>query len=83
MLAQELAVSIYVKIKIVEIMSYSPNQTHLFCHALFSLLTLVGRVLSFFIITYSSVQWKRINCKHSDRWQHLSQLEASAFFSLQ
>ncbi len=24
--------------------------------------------------------WKRINCKQSDRWQHLSQLKASAFF---
>ncbi len=30
-----------------------------------------------------STQWKGINCKQSTRWQHLSQLKASAFFSLQ
>ncbi len=29
------------------------------------------------------VQWKRISCKHSTRWQHLSRLKVSAFFSLQ
>ncbi len=29
------------------------------------------------------VKWKRISCKQSARWQHLSQLKASAFFSLQ
>ncbi len=29
------------------------------------------------------IQWKGINCKQSTRWQHLSQLKASAFFSLQ
>ncbi len=29
------------------------------------------------------LQWKGINCKQSTRWQHLSQLKASAFFSLQ
>jgi hypothetical protein len=28
-------------------------------------------------------QWKSINCKQSTRWQHLSRLKASAFFSLQ
>ncbi len=28
-------------------------------------------------------QWMRINCKQSYRWQHLSQLKASAFFSMQ
>ncbi len=28
-------------------------------------------------------QWKGINCKQSTRWQHLSRLKASAFFSLQ
>jgi len=28
-------------------------------------------------------QWKRISCKQNARWQHLSQLKASAFFSLQ
>jgi hypothetical protein len=27
-------------------------------------------------------QWKGINCKQITRWQHLSQLKASAFFSL-
>ncbi len=29
------------------------------------------------------IQWKRINHKQSIRWQHLSRLKASAFFSLQ
>jgi len=29
------------------------------------------------------MQWKGINHKQSTRWQHLSQLKASAFFSLQ
>jgi hypothetical protein len=29
------------------------------------------------------VQWKGINCKQSTRWQHISRLKASAFFSLQ
>ncbi len=33
-----------------------------------------------FIITY---EWKGINRKQSTRWQHLSRLKASAFFSLQ
>jgi hypothetical protein len=28
-------------------------------------------------------QWKGINCKQITRWQHLSWLKASAFFSLQ
>ncbi len=28
-------------------------------------------------------QWKRISCKQIARWQHLAQLKASAFFSLQ
>jgi hypothetical protein len=28
-------------------------------------------------------QWKRISHKQSARWQHLSQLKASAFFCLQ
>ncbi len=27
-------------------------------------------------------KWKGINCKQSTRWQHLSRLKASAFFSL-
>jgi len=27
-------------------------------------------------------QWKRISCKQNARWQHLSQLKASAFFCL-
>jgi hypothetical protein len=30
-----------------------------------------------------SLQWKGINRKQSTRWQHLSRLKASAFFSLQ
>jgi hypothetical protein len=30
----------------------------------------------------SSIQLKRINCKQNAKWQHLSQLKASAFFSL-
>jgi hypothetical protein len=25
-------------------------------------------------------KWKRINCKQSARWQHVSQLKARAFF---
>jgi len=29
-----------------------------------------------------NVQWKGINRKQSTRWQHLSRLKASAFFSL-
>ncbi len=29
------------------------------------------------------LQWKGINRKQSTRWQHLSRLKASAFFSLQ
>ncbi len=29
------------------------------------------------------LKWKRINCKQSARWQHLSWLKACAFFSLQ
>ncbi len=28
-------------------------------------------------------EWKGINCKQIARWQHLSRLKASAFFSLQ
>ncbi len=28
-------------------------------------------------------QWKRISHKQSARWQHLSRLKASAFYSLQ
>ncbi len=31
----------------------------------------------------SFVEWKGINRKQSTRWQHLSRLKASAFFSLQ
>jgi hypothetical protein len=27
-------------------------------------------------------EWKRISCKQNARWQHLSWLKASAFFSL-
>jgi hypothetical protein len=30
-----------------------------------------------------SKEWKGINRKQSTRWQHLSRLKASAFFSLQ
>ncbi len=35
------------------------------------------------IATEKVSQWKGINRKQSTRWQHLSQLKASAFFSLQ
>ncbi len=31
----------------------------------------------------SQNQWRRISCKHNTRWQHLSQLKASVFFSMQ
>jgi hypothetical protein len=44
------------------------------------------QLLTFFKAHYSIVplgQWKGINCKQSTRWQHLSRLKASAFFSLQ
>jgi hypothetical protein len=34
-------------------------------------------------VTKGFVQWKGINRKQSTRWQHLSQLKASAFFSFQ
>jgi len=34
-------------------------------------------------INNTFVQWKGINRKQSMRWQHLSQLKASAFFSFQ
>jgi hypothetical protein len=32
---------------------------------------------------WPTFQWKGINHKQNTRWQHLSQLKASAFFSLQ
>ncbi len=32
---------------------------------------------------YTCNEWKGINRKQSTRWQHLSRLEAIAFFSLQ
>jgi hypothetical protein len=35
------------------------------------------------IAIISCIQWKGINRKQSTRWQHLSWLKASAFFSLQ
>ncbi len=34
-------------------------------------------------MSYCWFQWKGINRKQSTRWQHLSRLKASAFFSLQ
>jgi hypothetical protein len=37
-------------------------------------------LITFFLAPY---QWKGINRKQSTRWQHLSRLKASAFFSLQ
>jgi hypothetical protein len=33
--------------------------------------------------TVNLKQWKRNSCKQSARWQHLSWLKASAFFSMQ
>jgi hypothetical protein len=35
------------------------------------------------VIKETADKWKRINRKQSARWQHLSQLKPSAFFSLQ
>jgi hypothetical protein len=32
---------------------------------------------------FSTIKWKGINHKQSTRWQHLSRIKASAFFSLQ
>ncbi len=34
-------------------------------------------------VGYEYSQWKGIDHKQSTRWQHLSRLKASAFFSLQ
>jgi hypothetical protein len=42
-----------------------------------------GRLFKPFSGTKKSLQWKGINCKQSTRWQQLSRLKASAFFSLQ
>ncbi len=39
--------------------------------------------LIFWDILVLRLQWKGINRKQSTRWQHLSRLKASAFFSLQ
>ncbi len=36
-----------------------------------------------FMTSIAMEQWKRISHKQSARWQHLSRLKASAFFSLQ
>ncbi len=35
------------------------------------------------VILFIVIQWQGISCKHNARWQHLSRLKASAFFSLQ
>ncbi len=35
------------------------------------------------ILNTNFVQWKRISHKHSTRWQKISRLKASVFFSLQ
>jgi len=44
-------------------------------------------VVCLFLIVFTQARkqyiWGGINCKQSTRWQHLSQLKASAFFSLQ
>jgi len=40
-------------------------------------------ILHIFFLNELQMQWKGINCKQSTRWQHLSRLKASAFFSLQ
>jgi hypothetical protein len=32
-----------------------------------------------FLVIYNWAQWKGSNCKQSARWQHVSQLKASAF----
>jgi hypothetical protein len=48
--------------------------------------TLLGSGLTlwqFLILLIHIFQWKGINCKQNTRWQHLSRLKASAFFSLQ
>jgi hypothetical protein len=36
-----------------------------------------------FVVALFAKEWKGTNCKQSTRWQHLSRLKASAFFSLQ
>jgi hypothetical protein len=43
-------------------------------------------VTTFFVVIFTTLMlsvWKGINRKQSTMWQHLSQLKASAFFSLQ
>ncbi len=45
-----------------------------------SLLGIFNIFFNYFLIKY---QWKRISCKQSARWQHLSKLKASTFFSVQ
>ena len=54
----------------------------LFMEILFSLSwCLNGAQYYGFVVVLSFKQWKRISSKHSTRWQHLSWLKASAFFS--
>jgi hypothetical protein len=38
--------------------------------------------MNLIMLTVLPQQWKGINRKQSTRWQHLSQLKASAFFSV-
>jgi hypothetical protein len=45
---------------------------------------LFGSLISRQTLTYKTMgQWKRISCKQSARWQHLSRLKDSDFFSLE
>jgi hypothetical protein len=56
-------------------------------HLVFIWLILLKSYLKCFIwtlqISPKKSRWKRISSKHNAIWQHLSQLKASAFFSLQ
>jgi hypothetical protein len=49
------------------------------CHKTFLCLFYMFKYLFTSLHLQASVQWKRINCKQSTRWQHLSRLKASAF----
>ncbi len=75
---------ILVPIPIAEVVTQSgklTKQPSTFVHTCLiqGVLEILGEIVSFQKVS----QWKRISCKQNARWQHLSGLKASAFFSLQ
>jgi hypothetical protein len=52
-------------------------------YSFLTLLSAISIVTPNFSYLGHNQQWKGINRKQSTRWQHLSRLKASAFFSLQ